>query len=867
MIQKKAPPATEQETRAHKMRRQVQGTTIVNTLSSESRLYPFYSDIKQVAPDKFLSLADLVCMAIDPSIGPKNKAAALTPFNASAKRKEVALISEFHALVTDHDDDDKTAEQIRAAYDPWGVAYLAYTSASHEQEKHGITGKRWKPVIPLASPVSYERYNVLSRGLMLMKGTDAVQSRSQQVFYAPNKISKAAPFDYIDETERPFLDPHDDNHPLIKACVEAYEAEAQKQEATASKATLKPRPTVTGEQAGIIGKVLDAYSDIGALIDQYDYKRAGSRWRCPNSTSGIPGVVRLTGSDGRERLYSHHGEADPLSNLNNDGHALDVFDVLVALEYGGDFSRAVCELAKDLDPEGQKQRQRDHMAAKEAAAAVEQFGSTITKDAQKIADYIHEQIMERLQVDPDTQPDEAESLKPDAEIITRMINGAFWSGGKSKVFLLNHGESLVQFSEKDSFKFLTRTFGNVIDRAAVTALAKVLEFGGGPEAQEKARDKCISGCMGVASSVIMDHLKFHNQRENLEWRVDMFGKFSRLELLEEKARIVLTHKPFPVFDQPEGYARIIADYKEHFTRFDDFLKFIVMARFALDRKKAYLWVLAESDWGKGFLTGVLAKLGVCVETSMKEVEAMLEGRPVGRSAEDFKRAFVLLIDEFKTVKSELKQLQSQITLSPKNQLSCTVEIFAKVFTSAESVGSLVTENGVEDQFANRMSIFQEAGDITKRRVFQEVGNSRYFRAVLAYAACSLNSGIGAMQRLGREEAEAHAEACLNGFIKLHGLDTVYERFSDSLPALAAEIVEYFTDGDGSMSSLIINDHGAVYLRSPAKAVDDYLVDHYDLSQITAFRRKKDELIKLMSADGKGSIAHRINGKTVKAAKL
>jgi len=108
--------------------------------------------------------------------------------------------------------------------------------------------------------------------------------------------------------------------------------------------------------------------------------------------------------------------------------------VICIFEYGGDFSKAVAELAKDLDPEGQKQRQREHMAAESAAAAVEQFGSTITKDAQKIADYIHEQIMARLQVDPDTQPDEAESLKPDAEIITRMINGAFWSGGKSKVF-------------------------------------------------------------------------------------------------------------------------------------------------------------------------------------------------------------------------------------------------------------------------------------------------------------------------------------------------------------------------------------------------------------------------------------------------
>ena len=89
MIQKKATPATDQETRADKVRREVQGTTIFDMGQSKSRLYPFYSDIKQSAPANFLSLADLVCMAIDPSIGPKNKAAALTPFNASAKRKEI----------------------------------------------------------------------------------------------------------------------------------------------------------------------------------------------------------------------------------------------------------------------------------------------------------------------------------------------------------------------------------------------------------------------------------------------------------------------------------------------------------------------------------------------------------------------------------------------------------------------------------------------------------------------------------------------------------------------------------------------------------------------------------------------------------
>ena len=837
--------------------------------SIASPVFPYYESHRDPEPAKFISLDDLASGVTfgGPSVGPKENAPLITPFKANGKTKDVASVSDFYALVIDHDDDDKSRDEISAVYDPFGIAYFAFTSANHEQKKCGVIGKRWKVVIPLADLLPFDEYIELAQGAALHLQSDKAQSRATQGFYAPNILTPDAPFDCIDATDRPLLKPSDTTSAFVGACLTAYKLDQEAKQAKAKRATPKPRPTVTGEQAGIIGKVLDAYSDIGAIIEQYDYKRAGSRWRCPNSTSGIPGVVRLTGDDGKERIYSHHGEADPLSNLNNDGHALDVFDVLVALEYGGDFSRAVCELAKDLDPEGQKQRQRDHMAAESAAAAVEQFGSTITKDAQKIADYIHEQLMERLQVDPDTQPDEAESLKPDAEIITRMINGAFWSGGKSKVFLLNHGESLIQFTEKDSFKFLKRTFGNVIDRAAVTALAKFVEFGGGPEAQEKARAKHISGCMGVANSAIMDHLKYTNQRESIEWRVDMFAKNSRMELLEDKARIVLTHRPLPTYARPEGYAAIIADYKEHFTRLDELIKFIVAARFVRDRKKAYLWILADSDWGKGFLIGILKEMGCCVETSMKEVEAMLEGKPVGRSAEDFKRAFVLLIDEFKTVKSELKQLQSEISLSPKNQLTCTVEVFTKLFTSAESVSSLVTENGVEDQFANRMNIFQESGDITARPLYKEVGNSRYFLSVLSYTANLLNLYITNAQKKGRPDAEAEAETWLNDFMKRYGLDTVYERFSDSLPALAAELVEYFTDGDGNMSSLVINYHGAVYLRSPAKAVDDYLVEHYDQSQITAFRRKKDELIRLMCAEGKGNKTHRIKGEPKRAVKL
>jgi hypothetical protein len=840
-------------------------TVVQNLCSGYGQYHTPNADKKNPRPLITCTLADIEQMLATPNSVAKKSAQWFIPSTLLSRTFAAQYDDgEFWALWADIDELDGLtfADLVLVAEKIIPGDFMAYTSPSATEEK-----QKARLIVPLSCAVSGVEWKALQKILndKLQAAGITPDRKSEgpgQICYLPNRGDFYAY--HHEQLTGPVLSDSWADELAEEAQRQAQEEREQLAEAKG--ATSKPRPAATGEQAGIIDKVCQQY-DLDGELQLRGYKRAGSRYRSPESTSGIPGVVRLTGDDGKERIYSHHGETDPLSNLSNEGHALDVFDVICILDHGRNVSHAVKALAPVVDKEGNDQRQRDHKAAESAAEAVEQFGSTITKDAQRIADFIHGVLMEQLQVNPDTQPDEAESLKPDAEIITRMINGAFWSGGKSKVFLLNHGESLIQFTEKDSFKFLKRTFGNVIDRAAVTALAKFLEFGGGPEAQEKARDKYISGCMGVATGAIMDHLKYTNQRESIEWRVDMFAKNSRMELLEDKARIVLTHRPLPTYARPEGYAAIIADYKEHFTRLDELIKFIVAARFVRDRKKAYLWILADSDWGKGFLIGILKEMGCCVETSMKEVEAMLEGKPVGRSAEDFKRAFVLLIDEFKTVKSELKQLQSEISLSPKNQLTCTVEVFTKLFTSAESVSSLVTENGVEDQFANRMNIFQESGDITARPLYKEVGNSRYFLSVLSYTANLLNLYITNAQKKGRPDAEAEAETWLNDFMKRYGLDTLYERFSDTLPALAAELVEYFTDGDGNMSSLVTNNHGKVYLRSPAKAVDDYLVEHYDQSQITAFRRKKDELIRLMSVDCRGYDSHRIDGKPKKAVKL
>ena len=70
---------------------------------------------------------------------------------------------------------------------------------------------------------------------------------------------------------------------------------------------------------------------------------------------------------------------------------------------------------------------------------------------------------------------------------------------------------------------------------------------------------------------------------------------------------------------------------------------MVAARFSQDRKKAFLWLKAPSDWGKGILMDALADLGLVVYISVKEVERMFDGNPVGKSMQDFKRAFVLFV--------------------------------------------------------------------------------------------------------------------------------------------------------------------------------------------------------------------------------
>ncbi|MGP9663360.1 DNA primase family protein [Halomonas sp. AOP22-C1-8] len=328
---------------------------------SDNTHYSLYANIRHPRPAKHIGLAELLALCERPSIGPKVDAAAITPFKSDGKTKEHAEVALYYAVIIDHDNDNLSRDQLASLYDAFGCAYLAFTTSSHLRDGKG---QRWKVIIPLAEAFTHPQYIELAGGLALMMGTDDAQARGTQVFYAPNKLSANAPYEFIDCTNRPALD---STHWLAEAalaCMTVAKPPAQ----------VKPKPHKVSDDNGIIAMVNNAYP-IRTLLESAGYKQRGQKYLSPNSDTGTPGVVVLE-HDGKELAYSHHSASDPLSRENHNDHALDAFDVAVALFYGGDERAALATEAAKLDPQGQRERQRAFMVEQSGELAATAFSTS-----------------------------------------------------------------------------------------------------------------------------------------------------------------------------------------------------------------------------------------------------------------------------------------------------------------------------------------------------------------------------------------------------------------------------------------------------------------------------------------------------------
>ena len=288
---------------------------------------------------------------------------------------------------------------------------------------------------------------------------------------------------------------------------------------------------------------------------------------------------------------------------------------------------------------------------------------------------------------------------------------------------------------------------------------------------------------------IVQYQKTYRQCTRQEIRVDVFATKTELKITDGKATTVMKFellKPEPMMQQSQVES-VMADFTEHFRAFKDYLDFICAARFAPDRRKAFMWLHCPPGWGKTFLMSALKELGLVAEISVKEVEAAGEGKPVGLNADTLSRSWVLATDEARYVKSELKQLNNEITFSPKFEQQVTVPLYMKLFMSAEGIDSLAGSEGVEKQFAERFSYMAGRGVLEHRELFQQLGGGAYHDCLKQGIAGHLNAYVERMRRLGRAEAERESGRLLS---KLHGayrIDRALGCLEDSIEDYANEL--------------------------------------------------------------------------------
>ncbi len=373
-------------------------------------------------------------------------------------------------------------------------------------------------------------------------------------------------------------------------------------------------------------------------------------------------------------------------------------------------------------------------------------------------------------------------------VLHAAFDATFWMPDGRKFVFINSKNEQTELSESDFNKFgIFNSFGDIyradtLDQIISERISDV------PGIDE---EKLLKSLLILKHGILINHLKLYKQTKSLDVKVDIFSKRAKLTVANSIAEITFPHRSFvPRVEIDQlTITPVIADYHQHFSEFGDLMKLVLYARFATDRRQAFVWLHAPSSWGKGFMLAIFRELDLVVEVSAKEIDKAMSGGPVGLSMPDILRAWILFVDEFKAASSELKQLNSYLTISPKNQLRCTAQLYTKIFASAENVRSLVGE-GAEEQFNNRFAYLTPTTHDEKlesRQLFQSLGKSVYRDALVSHVAVYLNTEVERLRAMGTVEASNEADKYLETYQSSRQLNTTFGKLEDTVDDYVDEI--------------------------------------------------------------------------------
>lgn len=357
---------------------------------------------------------------------------------------------------------------------------------------------------------------------------------------------------------------------------------------------------------------------------------------------------------------------------------------------------------------------------------------------------------------------------------------------------------------------------------------------------------------------IMLYIINHKRVNAVVKRVCMFSK--EIHTQQEKDKLVIVY-PFNLL--PTGHIDylVIEDYKQHYTELDEFIEWLVAARFASDRREAYLYFLASSSFGKGLLfTGILKdRLGLVTEIKESDLIKISKSEPVGLSPDDMLNSWILLINELGFLPSAVKELESRIRLNPKHKALTNASVYAKVFCNASDMGlqAFTGTSGVSDELKNRFSFIEHKKVITDRPLFNK-DKKHYINSLANYISDKINKQVKRYRKLKEAKATLLADQTLTAFKVKHCISRKYT--GEDWQMLADEFKDWL------ISSNRIHGHHKdnLYLITQISMnFEEFINQNYPKHQKNYYIKLEYQIVRLASADGKGAKTIRHKSKVLR----
>ena len=346
--------------------------------------------------------------------------------------------------------------------------------------------------------------------------------------------------------------------------------------------------------------------------------------------------------------------------------------------------------------------------------------------------------------------------------------------------------------------------------------------------------------------VMMNYIINYKRVDAVVKRVCMFAK--EIHTKHEGQTLAIIY-PFALLPTGNIDNKVIEDYKEHYTELDEFIEWLVAARFASDRREAYLYFLASSSFGKGLLfTGILKdRLGLVTEIKESDLIKISKSEPVGLSPDDMLNSWILLINELGFLPSAVKELESRIRLNPKHKALTNASVYAKVFCNASDMGlqAFTGTSGISDELKNRFSFIEHKKVITDRPLFIE-DKKHYINSLANYISDKINKQVEDYRKLKEAKATRLADERLTAFKNRHCISKKYT--GEDWQILADEFKEWL------ISSNMMHERqedGLYIITQPAKKYELFIEDNYPREDKKYYMGKRTEIIKRASADDKG----------------